>query len=419
VAPSAPVVTGITDDVAPNTGALSNGSSTNDQRPTLSGTAEAGSTVTIYDNGIAIGTANANASGAWTFTPSVNLSEGSHQITTRATDVAGNQGAPSPSITLIVDVTAPDRPTVSLNAAGTVATGHADANTTIIITDSSGNRIGSAAVDANGNYSITLNPPQPGGVVINVTAVDAAGNVSPVATTTSLQVTPDTTPPTPPSDLVVSGDGKTVTGKAEANSTVTIKDPAGDVIGTGKAGNDGTFTIGITPAQTNGETLQVVATDAANNASQPGTTTAPDTTDPLAPENVKVLPDGTAITGTAEPGSTVSIKGPGGTEIASGKAGDDGTFNIPLVPKVLNGETLTADATDKAGIPARRPPQTRRTCSRQKRRSSPRWKTTCRTWWAPFRAVASPTTARRPFTARAKRAPACTSLTARRKSARW
>jgi len=349
VAPSAPVVTGITDDVAPNTGALSNGSSTNDQRPTLSGTAEAGSTVTIYDNGIAIGTANANASGAWTFTPSVNLSEGSHQITTRATDVAGNQGAPSPSITLIVDVTAPDRPTVSLNAAGTVATGHADANTTIIITDSSGNRIGSAAVDANGNYSITLNPPQPGGVVINVTAVDAAGNVSPVATTTSLQVTPDTTPPTPPSDLVVSGDGKTVTGKAEANSTVTIKDPAGDVIGTGKAGNDGTFTIGITPAQTNGETLQVVATDAANNASQPGTTTAPDTTDPLAPENVKVLPDGTAITGTAEPGSTVSIKGPGGTEIASGKAGDDGTFNIPLVPKVLNGETLTADATDKAG----------------------------------------------------------------------
>ncbi|MCS5452236.1 BapA/Bap/LapF family large adhesin [Enterobacter huaxiensis] len=349
VAPAAPVVTSLNDDVLPNTGALSNGGSTNDQRPQLSGTAEAGSVVTIYDNGIAIGTANVGSNGSWTFTPQVNLSEGNHQITVRATDVAGNLGVPSPAISISVDITAPDRPSVALNGAGTVASGTAEANSTVTITDSNGNIIGSAVVGANGSYSITLAPPQPGGAVISVIATDAAGNMSPVATASTLQVLPDTTPPNQPGNLVVSGDGKTVTGTSEPNSTVTIKDPAGNVIGTGTAGNDGKFTVGIDPAQTNGEVLQVQATDAANNTSQPGLATAPDITDPLAPTNVEVSGDGKTISGQAEAGSTVSIKDEDGNQIATGKADDQGNFSIPLNPAVVNGETLTADATDKAG----------------------------------------------------------------------
>ncbi|MGU0056344.1 Ig-like domain-containing protein [Enterobacter hormaechei] len=66
--------------------------------------------MTIYDNGIAIGTAIVGSNGSWSFTPSVNLSEGSDQLTVRATDVAGNTGPASPVFTVTVDVTAPQTP---------------------------------------------------------------------------------------------------------------------------------------------------------------------------------------------------------------------------------------------------------------------------------------------------------------------
>lgn len=52
------MVTEILDDFAPVTGTLTDGSFTNDQTLTINGTGEAGSTITIYDNGTVIGTAN-------------------------------------------------------------------------------------------------------------------------------------------------------------------------------------------------------------------------------------------------------------------------------------------------------------------------------------------------------------------------
>jgi hypothetical protein len=67
--------------------------------------------VTIYDGGIAIGTAVVASNGTWTFTPSVDLNESTHQITVRATDAAGNTGPASPVFTLTVDLTPPDAPT--------------------------------------------------------------------------------------------------------------------------------------------------------------------------------------------------------------------------------------------------------------------------------------------------------------------
>lgn len=92
---------------------MGNGGSTNDQRPTLTGTAEANSTVTIYDKGIAIGTVKADGSGKWTFTPDITLGEGSHQFTVKATDAAGNTGAASGAYTVIVDSVAPTVPVLS------------------------------------------------------------------------------------------------------------------------------------------------------------------------------------------------------------------------------------------------------------------------------------------------------------------
>ncbi|WP_241570185.1 Ig-like domain-containing protein, partial [Rosenbergiella collisarenosi] len=70
----------------------------------------------------------------------------------------------------------------------------------------------------------------------------------------------------------VSGDGETVTGKAEAGSTVAIKDSNGTTLGSTIVAADGTFKATLDPAQTNGQTLSVTATDAAGNPSSVVTT---------------------------------------------------------------------------------------------------------------------------------------------------
>ncbi|WP_420795123.1 Ig-like domain-containing protein [Enterobacter cloacae] len=111
VAPGAPTITSATDDIDPGKGTVNSGGSTNDPRPQLSGTAEAGSTVTIYDGSVAIGTAVVSSNGTWSFTPPVNLGESAHQFTVRATDAAGNTGPASPVFTLTVDLTPPAAPT--------------------------------------------------------------------------------------------------------------------------------------------------------------------------------------------------------------------------------------------------------------------------------------------------------------------
>ncbi|HHN5588234.1 BapA/Bap/LapF family large adhesin [Enterobacter hormaechei] len=448
VAPGAPAITGMTDDVAPNTGVLGSGSTTNDPRPQLTGTAEAGSTVTIYDNGIAIGTAVVGSNGSWSFTPSVNLSEGSHQLTVRATDIAGNTGPASPAFTVTVDVTTPpvptgfivnddtgglkgtitagqftdesqprltgrgepgstitvydngvaigsttvlpngtwsitpttplaegahsitlretdaagnqsglsqpinftvdltppDMPEATLNSTGTQITGTAEPGSKIVITNNAGVQIGTATADSNGNYIANLNPAQVNGEIISVVASDAAGNQSSPALVNAA----DITAPAAPGNLVVAEDGASVSGTAEPNSTIIIKAPDGTIIGQATAGPDGTFTIPISPAQTNGEALEVTATDGSGNTSPSGFADAPDSTPPLAPENVVISADGTTVTGTAEPGSTVTIR-ENGVKVGEAVADDQGNFSVDLIPPKANGEALTADATDTAG----------------------------------------------------------------------
>lgn len=58
----------IVDDVAPGMGEIGSGKTTNDTLPRLQGTATAGATVTIYQNGASIATVTADAvSGAWSY----------------------------------------------------------------------------------------------------------------------------------------------------------------------------------------------------------------------------------------------------------------------------------------------------------------------------------------------------------------
>ncbi|NEM18962.1 hypothetical protein G3V96_30030, partial [Escherichia coli] len=138
-------------------GPLSNGQHTDDARPTFSGISEAGTVITFYDNGKPIGTATADATGKWSFTPSTNLSEGNHAITTTATDAAGNQSGLSQPINFTVDLTPPDMPEATLNSTGTQITGTAEPGSKIVITNNAGVQIGTATADSNGNYVANLN----------------------------------------------------------------------------------------------------------------------------------------------------------------------------------------------------------------------------------------------------------------------
>ncbi|KLG04700.1 hypothetical protein YA49_20265, partial [Enterobacter cloacae subsp. cloacae] len=101
-APDAPTINSVYDDVGSKTGELESGDITDDHQPTLTGRAEAGSVVTIYDNSQAIGTAEVDADGNWTFTPENKLEGGEHVFTVVAMDKAGNTSEPSTGFEVIM-----------------------------------------------------------------------------------------------------------------------------------------------------------------------------------------------------------------------------------------------------------------------------------------------------------------------------
>ena len=110
--PAAPVIT-----------APANGNITNDNTPAISGTAEAGSTVTVYLDGSAKGTTTADASGNWTFTIVTNTANGPHTVNATSTDAAGNTSANSSTNTFTEDTTLPTISSVTSPSNGTYLSG--------------------------------------------------------------------------------------------------------------------------------------------------------------------------------------------------------------------------------------------------------------------------------------------------------
>ena len=102
-APAAPSTPDLT--TASDSGSSSTDNITSVTTPTFSGTAEAGSTVSVYSDGSAVGTGTATG-GSWSITTST-LTAGVRSITAKATDVAGNQGAASSALSITIDTTAP------------------------------------------------------------------------------------------------------------------------------------------------------------------------------------------------------------------------------------------------------------------------------------------------------------------------
>ena len=95
----------------------------------------------------------------------------------------------------------------------------------------------------------------------------------------NVEAKPDTTPPTAPNVNTVKAGATSITGTAEANSTVEAILPNGRKV-TATAGTDGSFTIPVSGLN-EGDTISVTATDAANNKSTPSVVTVKENVRPV------------------------------------------------------------------------------------------------------------------------------------------
>jgi len=105
---SAPAAPGTPDlEAGSDTGSSSTDDITSQTTQNLTGTAVAGSPVTLTSSiDGAVGTATADGNGNWSIT-STALSEGTHSLTATAADVAGNTSAASAGLSVAVDTTSP------------------------------------------------------------------------------------------------------------------------------------------------------------------------------------------------------------------------------------------------------------------------------------------------------------------------
>ncbi|HBN8236406.1 TPA: Ig-like domain repeat protein, partial [Pseudomonas aeruginosa] len=302
---------------------------------TLSGTAEAGVTLVITDgNGNPIGQATADANGNWTFTPASQLPDGT-VVNVVARDAAGNS---SPATSITVDGVAPSAPVVEPSN-GSELSGTAEPGSSVTLTDGNGNTIGQVTADANGNWTLTPSTPLPDGTVVNVVARDAAGNSSPPASVTVDAVAPAT-------PIVDPSNGTTLSGTAEPDSSVTLTDGNGNPIGQVTADGSGNWTFTPTTPLPNGTVVNATATDPSGNASAPASVTV----DAVAPATPVVNPsNGTTLSGSAEPGSTVTLTDGNGAPIGQVTADGSGNWSFTPSTALPNGTVVTATATDPSG----------------------------------------------------------------------
>ncbi|MCS9387587.1 Ig-like domain-containing protein, partial [Pseudomonas aeruginosa] len=302
---------------------------------TLSGTAEPGATVTLTDgNGNPIGQVTADGSGNWSFTPGTPLSNGT-VVNATATDPSGNASSPA-SVT--VDAVAPATPVVNPSN-GTTLSGTAEPGATVTLTDGSGNPIGQVTADGSGNWSFTPTTPLPNGTVVNATATDASGNTS-----AGSSVTVDSVAPATP--VINPSNGTTLSGTAEPGSSVTLTDGSGNPIGQVTADGSGNWSFTPSTPLADGTVVNATATDPAGNTSGQGSTTV----DAIAPATPTVnLSNGSSLSGTAEPGSTVILTDGNGNPIAEVTADGSGNWTYTPSTPIANGTVVNVVAQDAAG----------------------------------------------------------------------
>ena len=336
---------------APTVGSVT-GNSTNGY--TVTGTAEPNSTITIKDNnGDTVGTGTTDGSGNYTVTLPGSVGPNA-PLTITATDSSGNVSDPT-SATTPADPTLV-APTGNLTAT-TSAVGAADAMATLpaSLKDSTGADIPVTSVITNSSGTAVTNGNLSAGTY---TVTYTAAGYEDVTQTLIVSDPADTTAPDAPTVGNVTGNrtnGYTVTGTAEPNSTITIKDNNGDTIGTGTTDESGNYTVTLPGSVGPNTPLNVTATDSSGNVSDPTsaiTPADPDTTAPDAPVVGSVTGNSTngyTVTGTAEPNSTITIKDNNGDTVGTGTTDGSGNYTVTLPGSVGPNAPLTITATDGSG----------------------------------------------------------------------
>ena len=327
------------------------------QSVALSGTAEAGATVRVFDNGTEVAQTTADQNGAWSVT-ATNLADGTHDFTTTVTDAAGNESAASAARRVAVDTAAPTAAPVAevrstdgaavataTSAQSVALSGTAEAGATVRVFDN-GTEVAQTTADQNGAWSVTATNLADGTHDFTTTVTDAAGNES--GASAARRVAVDTAAPVAaPVAEVRSTDGAAVatatraqsvalSGTAEAGATVRVFDNGTEVAQT-TADANGAWSVTATNLADGAHDFTTTVTDAAGNESEASAArrvavdTAAPTAAPVAEvkraadgANVDALTNAKAVTlrGTAEPGAVVKVYDRG-AEVAS----DDGGRN--------------------------------------------------------------------------------------------
>ncbi|WP_140920432.1 Ig-like domain-containing protein [Limnobaculum xujianqingii] len=267
----------------------------------IQGTGEAGCTITIYDNGEAIGSTIVSAEGNWVFTADTVLIDGSHNISLIQTSPSGVTNGSAEDFPFIVDTVPPATPVIN-DIAGDSSlptfSGEGEPGSTITIFDNNteispafmgrntagnGNVIGQVIVGEDGKWSFTPDSPLPAGEHhITVIATDKAGNQSSPSEEWVLTIHP-TALEVPTIESVIddvggyqgmlqNGDNTddytpTFSGKAEAGGMVILYGN-GQIIGSTVVDTNGNWTFTpATPLAMGEYDFTVAAMDAAGNIS--------------------------------------------------------------------------------------------------------------------------------------------------------
>ena len=291
------------------------GQGTNDQQPTISGTAEPGSTVELVIDGSDPILVTVNPDGTWSYTPGSQLGEGSHSVTVTATDEAGNSA--TDSTTFDIDVTAPD---VAIDAP---ASGSTTEDTTPTISGTSepgqeveifidGMKVADVTADGSGAWSYTPDQELGAGPHTATARVqDDLGNTADANTSFEID------PPAPAMvDITSPADGATIemntptiSGTTLPGSTVQITVDGGEPVSV-VADADGNWSYTPSAPLDNGEhTVTAKVDDAEDSVTfTVDVDIEPPALDITSPEQSSQTTDTTPeITGKADPGATVTV----------------------------------------------------------------------------------------------------------------
>ncbi|EGO2519269.1 Ig-like domain-containing protein [Enterococcus faecalis] len=323
----------------------------------IKGTADANATVEIRNaGGTVIGTGTADGTGAFTVTIPAGEAGANETLTAVAKNASGTESTPT-TFQTPADPNTPVATPIVETVTGSTTKGYevkgtAEVGTTIEVRDAAGTVLGTATTGTDGKYTVTLDPGKAtANQTLSVVAKNASGTESQPATATTPA---DVTAPTVDNITGNSGSGYEITGTADPNTTIEVRDPAGAVIGTGTSDANGDFTVTLPTGTTNpGDTLTVIGKDNAGNESQPTEVLVPADATVTAPTVTGVTGNSVAgyqVTGTADPNATIEIRDADGNVIATGTADGTGSFAVNLPAGTANAnETLTALAKDPDG----------------------------------------------------------------------